>query len=272
MAATISSRRPKLSLHISAQPPTALRPIQQKPKPVLTVPISAVRSSRPCYRDLSDSEEDAKFWSGEEVSSATSSEDECIMTNYHSKPSNGSTVVLPSPTCTSPFLPPASGMKFPTSQRPGLTKLRLVTALPPTASPAVGPNSHHKLSLAIPPPLPRRLGVLPSPISPITSSYPATLRKSCLSSSVKPRKSVTFSSQPDVIISTSKYTLANSDLLEYLSSEECSEGELAEAWGMTLEEGRMLGMPRGAVDRRERKWIGLINSFMKNKNSEEDDE
>ncbi|KAF8429703.1 hypothetical protein EV426DRAFT_570760 [Tirmania nivea] len=270
MAATVSSRRPKLSLHISAQPSTILQPIQQKPKPVLAVPISAVKSSRPCYSDLSDSEEDAKFWSGEEVSSATSSEDEDIM-SYHLKPSNGSTVVLPSPTCTSPFLPPASGMKFPTSsQRPGLTKLRLVTALPSTASPVVGPNSRQKLSLAIPPPLPRRLGVLPSPISPITA-HAVPLRKSCLSSSLKPRKSVAFSSQPDVIISTSKYTLANSDLLEYLSSEECSEEELAETWGMTLEEGRMLGMPRGAMDRRERKWIGLINSFMKKK-SEEDDE
>jgi len=274
MAATVSSRRPKLSLSISAQPSKVLQPIQQKPKPVLSVPISAVRSSRPCYSDLSDSEEDAKFWSGEEVSSATSSseDEDIIMTSYHSKPSNSNTVVLPSPTCTSPFLPPPSGMKFPTSsQRPGLTKLRLVTGLPPTASPVVGPNSRQKLSLAIPPPLPRRLGVLPSPISPITT-HPAPLRKSCLSSSLKPRKSVSFSSQPDVVISTSKYTLANSDLLEYLSSEKCSEEELAETWGMTPEEGRMLGMPRGAVDRRERKWIGLINAFMKKKSEEEDEE
>ncbi|KAF8448523.1 hypothetical protein BGX38DRAFT_1270131 [Terfezia claveryi] len=270
MAATVSSRRPKLSLHISAQPSIPLQSIQQKPKPVLSVPISAVRNSRPCYSDLSDSEEDAKFWSGEEVSSATSSEDEDMMTSYHSKPSNGDMVVLPSPTCTSPFLPPASGMKFPTSsQRPGLTKLRLATALAPTASPVVGPNSRQKLSLAIPPPLPRRLGVLPSPIPPITA-HPAPLKKSCLSSSLKPRKSVAFSSHPDVVISTCKYTLANSDLLEYLSSEECSEEELAETWGMTPEEGRMLGMPRGTVDRRERKWIGLINAFKKK--SEGDDE
>ena len=269
MAATVSSRRPKLSLHISAAPTTILQPIQQKPKPVLSVPISAVKSSRPCYSDLSDSEEDAKFWSGEEISSA-SSEDEDIMTNHHSKLSNGSTVVLPSPTCTSPFLPPASGIKFPTSsQRPGLTKLRLVTTLPSTASPVVGPNSRQKLALAIPPPLPRRLGVLPSPITPITA-HPAPLQKSCLSSSLKPRKSVSFVSQPEVI-STSKYTLANSDLLEYLSSEECSEKELLETWGMTPEEGRMLGMPRGTVDRRERKWIGLINSF-KTKKAEEYDE
>lgn len=272
MAATVSSRRPKLSLSISAQPSKTLQPVQLKPKPVLSVPISAVRSSRLGYSDLSDSEEDAKFWSGEEVSSATSSsEDEDIMTSYHSKPSNGNTVVLPSPACTSPFLPPASGMKFPTSSpRPGLTKLRLVTGLPSTASPVVGPNSRQKLSLAIPPPLPRRLGVLPSPISPITA-HPAPLRKSCLSSSLKPRKSVAFSSQPDVVISTSKYTLANSDLLEYLSSEECSEEELAETWGMTPEEGRMLGMPRASVDRRERKWIGLINAFMKKKAEEEDE-
>lgn len=276
MAATISSRRPKLSLQISAQPSPSFQPIQHKPKPVLSVPISAVKNSRSFYSDLSDSEEDAKFWSGEDISSATSSsEDEDNMMSYHSKPSNGNTVVLPSPSCTSPFLPPASGMRFPTpSQRPGMTKLRLMTALPQAssiASPTVGSNPRHKLSLTIPPPLPRRLGVLPSPISPITAPQ-APLRKSCLSSSLKPRKSVAFSSSPDVVIATSKYTLANSDLLEYLSSEECSEEELADHWGMTPEEGRMLGMPRGSMDRRERKWIGLINAFNRNKKSEENDE
>lgn len=276
MAAAVSSRKPKLSLQINAQPaPSSFQPIQTKSKPVLSLPISAVRSSRFSYRDLSDSEEDAKFWSGEEVSSATSSEDEDM--TFHSKPSTGNTVVLPSPSCTSPFLPPASGMKFPTpAQRPGLTKLRLVTIVPQAsivASPVVGPRPRQKLSLslAIPVALPKRLGVLPSPISPVAVNA-APLRKSCLSSSLKPRKSVGFSSLPDTVISTSKYTLANSDLLGYLSSEECSEEELAETWGMTLEEGRMLGMPRSATNRRERKWIGLTNSFLKNKGSAEDEE
>jgi len=267
--APIVSSRPKLSLQISTQPTISFEPIQLKSKPVLSLPV---RSLRPSYNDLSDSEEDAKFWSGEEVSSATSSsEDEDNMTSY-SKPSMGNTVVLPSPSCISPFLPPSSGMKFP--QRPGMTKLRLVTALPPatsTASPVVGPRQKLSLSLAIPPPLPRRLGVLPSPITP-TTAHPVPLRKTCLSSNLKPRKTVSFSTQPDGVITTTKYTLANSDLLEYFSSEECSEHELSEKWGMTLEEGRMLGVPRSSIDRRERKWIGLTNSFMRNKKAQEEED
>ena len=48
--------------------------------------------------------------------------------------------------------------------------------------------------------------------------------------------------------------------------------ELAEKWGMTPEEGRMLGMPRNAVDRRDRKWIGLTNSFAKPRKAVEDDD
>jgi hypothetical protein len=285
MAAAVPSRRPKLSLQINPTPVTSLQP-SQKSKPVLSLPISAVnpsRKSRLSYgSNLSDSEEDAKFWSGEDVSSATSSEDEEIVTKHQTKITmTGNTVVLPSPSVTSPFLPPATGMRFPTpAQRPGMTKLRLLTAIPPVntvASPVVAPQSRQKLSLSIPshsqcfPPLPRRLGVLPSPISPVIATPPA-LRKVALSNSTKPRKSVTFSTQPDVVISTEKYTISNSDLLEYLSSEDCSEMELSQTWGMTLEEGRMLRVPRSAIDRRERKWIGLTNSFMRGKKRMGEDE
>ena len=280
MAAAISSRRPKLSLQINSTPVISTQPTQsQKLKPLLALPISAVnpsRRSRLSYgSDLSDSEEDAQFWSGEDVSSATSSEDEEIVTKHQTKlMMTGNTVVLPSPSVTSPFLPPATGMKFPTpGQRPGMTKLRLLTAIPQAnaiASPVGSPQPRQKLSLSIPsfPPLPRRLGVLPSPISPVPVAAP-NLRKVALT---KPRKSVTFSTQPDIVISTEKYTISNSDLLEYLSSEECSEEELSQTWGMTLEEGRMLGMPRSAIDRRERKWIGLTNSFIKGKKLMGDEE
>ncbi|KAF8471219.1 hypothetical protein BDZ91DRAFT_517609 [Kalaharituber pfeilii] len=291
--AVAPARRPKLSLQINSNHPTTFTPIQQAPimprsKPVLSLPVPAVgtpRRSRYSYGDLSDSEEDGKFWSGEDASSATSSsDDDEATTSLFENKINGDTVVLPSPSVTSPFLPPATGMKFPTPvQRPGMTKLRLITTLPPAqsmASPVVGPQQPQrtKLSLSIPslpPALPRRLGVLPSPISPVTatSSFSFPLKKSSLSSSFKPRKSVTFSSEPDVVISTTKYTLTNSDLLDYLSSEECSEEELNKKWGMTVEEGRMLGMPRSSVDRRERKWIGLTNSFVKGKLiTDEDDE
>lgn len=279
MAATLSARRPKLSLLTGAHPSISLQPIHQQPKPVVLqqLPQRITKVvSRLSDADSSDSEEDANFWSGEDVSSA-SSEDEDMMSNYHSKPTlPGDTVVLSTPTCTSPFLPPASAIKFPTSaQRPGMTKLRIVTAVPSSvtsiATPTTSQKQRQQLSLSIPAPIPKRLGVLPSPISPTTSA-PAPLRKSFLSSTYKPRKSVTFSSQPDAVISTTKYTLANSDLLDYLSSEECCEEELAEVWGMTPEEGRMLRMPRNTVNRRDRKWIGLTNSFAKPRKLVEDDD
>jgi len=157
--------------------------------------------------------------------------------------------------------------------RAGMTKLRLVTAIPSTtdasstmASPIVpvpvsaAPKPRQKLALAIPTltVVNKRIGVLPSPVSAIapTSFRPFDSKPS------KPRKSVTFSEGPDDIISNDQYTISNKDLLDFLASDECDEAELSEKWGLTVEESRMLGKPRNKKDRRERKWIGLTNSFL----------
>ncbi|KAI5808021.1 hypothetical protein DFH27DRAFT_544098 [Peziza echinospora] len=277
MAAQVAPmRRPKLSLQINAAPVLqSIAPIIQS-KPVLSLPIptSAHPSKRPSlrfsYGDNSDSEEeDGKFWSGEEASSATSSsDDDEPISSKMGLLGGGNTVLLPSPSClTSPFLPPPTGMRFPaTPQKAGLKKLRLFTAIPPASSTSTitlatpimtAPQTKQKLSLSIPFGAPlKRLSTPPLPV--FESQQTPSLTKSG-----KPRKSVSFSTEPDSIITTTNYTLSNADLLHYISSEECTPEELSEKWGMTVEEGRMLGMPRSKVDRRERKWIGLTNSFLR---------
>lgn len=281
MASVLPTRRPKLTLQINT---AAVSPVVSSVKlssPVVSKKSKPLPVHRFSYGSGSDSEDGGKFWSGEDASSAASSDDEDIVVKSPISKSvlasSENTVVLATPVPTSPFLPPGHKMRLPMPARAGMTKLRLVTAIPSNTSDAstmatpivpvpatpfsAGPKPRQKLSLAIPAitVVQKRINVAASPVSAIA---PASFRPFDKPSSSKPRKSVTFSDAPDVIISNEQYVVSNKDLLDFLASEERTEAELSEKWGLTVEESRMIGKPRNKKDRRERKWIGLTNSFL----------